>query len=35
MLAALVVVGLMVWGFWPRPAPEIILVWQGEPQFTK
>ena len=32
------VVAVTAWWFWPRPplgAEDIVITWQGEPQFTK
>ena len=33
--AALIGAASLLWMFWPREEPEVIVVWHGEPQFTQ
>lgn len=34
IVVALIIIGIGIWWFWPRPDPEIIVEWQGKPQFV-
>lgn len=31
---AAMVAATLVWWFWPREQPEVIVVWQSQPEFT-